>query len=93
MPLAVAQELGLPLDIINVDGCAIAHGHPIGATEAILTTRLGHAMKRDGVPGAAAHGLALHLAAFSQAMPSTMTTLTMAAPDRALRAAWYSGLS
>ena len=46
-----------------------------------------------GVPCAAAHGLALHLATFSQAMPSTMTTLTMAALDRALRAAWYSGLS
>lgn len=49
VPLAVAQELGLPLDIINVDGGAIAHGHPIGATGAILTTRLAHAMKRDGV--------------------------------------------
>ncbi|WP_369694656.1 hypothetical protein [Gemmobacter fulvus] len=46
----MAQELGLPLDIINVDGCAIAHGHPIGAMGAILTTRLGHAMKRDGCP-------------------------------------------
>lgn len=49
VPLAVAQELDLPLDIINVDGGAIAHGHPIGATGAILTTRLAHAMKRDGV--------------------------------------------
>lgn len=49
VPLAVAQELGLPLDIINVDGGAIAHGHPIGATGAILTTRLAHAMKRDGI--------------------------------------------
>ncbi|KPF96324.1 acetyl-CoA acetyltransferase [Rhodopseudomonas sp. AAP120] len=49
VPLAVATELGLPADIINVEGGAIAHGHPIGATGAILTTRLLHAMKRDGL--------------------------------------------
>ena len=49
VPLAVAQELGLPEDIINVEGGAIAHGHPIGATGAVLTTRLLHAMRRDGL--------------------------------------------
>src|SRR6266481_1818827 len=36
VPLAVAQELSLPEDIINVEGGAIAHGHPIGATGAVL---------------------------------------------------------
>ncbi|QBY53282.1 thiolase family protein [Cupriavidus oxalaticus] len=49
VPLAVAAELGLPHDIINVDGGAIAHGHPIGATGAVLTTRLLHAMRADGI--------------------------------------------
>jgi acetyl-CoA C-acetyltransferase len=49
VPLAVANELGLPEDIINVEGGAIAHGHPIGATGAVLTTRLLHSMKRDGL--------------------------------------------
>jgi acetyl-CoA C-acetyltransferase len=49
VPLAVAQELGLPEDIINVEGGAIAHGHPIGATGAVLTTRLVHSMRRDGL--------------------------------------------
>jgi acetyl-CoA C-acetyltransferase len=49
VPLAVAKELGLPLNIVNVEGGAVAHGHPIGATGAILTTRLLYAMKRDGV--------------------------------------------
>ncbi len=49
VPLAVAQRLGLPQDIINVEGGAIAHGHPIGATGAVLTTRLLHAMRRDGL--------------------------------------------
>jgi hypothetical protein len=28
---------------------AIAHGHPIGASGAVLTTRLLHSMKRDGL--------------------------------------------
>jgi acetyl-CoA C-acetyltransferase len=49
VPLAVAQELGLPEDIINVEGGAIAHGHPIGATGAVLTTRLIHSIRRDGL--------------------------------------------
>jgi acetyl-CoA C-acetyltransferase len=49
VPLAIAQALGLPEDLINVEGGAIAHGHPIGATGAVLTTRLLHAMHRDSV--------------------------------------------
>ncbi len=49
VPLAVAKELGLPEDVINVEGGAIAHGHPIGATGAVLTTRLIHSMRRDGL--------------------------------------------
>ncbi len=47
--IAVVRELGLPDDIVNVEGGAIAHGHPIGATGAILTTRLIHSMRRDGL--------------------------------------------
>jgi acetyl-CoA C-acetyltransferase len=47
--LAVTRELGLSEDVVNVEGGAIAHGHPIGATGAILATRLLHAMKRDGL--------------------------------------------
>jgi acetyl-CoA C-acetyltransferase len=47
--LAVMQELSIPEDIVNVEGGAIAHGHPIGATGAILTTRLLHSMQRDGI--------------------------------------------
>lgn len=47
--LALIRELGLAEDIVNVEGGAIAHGHPIGATGAVLTTRLLHAMARDDV--------------------------------------------
>ena len=49
VPLAVLRELSLPEDIVNVEGGAIAHGHPIGATGAVLTTRLLHSMRRDGL--------------------------------------------
>ena len=47
--IAVTRELGLSEDVVNVEGGAIAHGHPIGATGAVLTTRLLHSMKRDGI--------------------------------------------
>ena len=47
--IAVAKDLGLPEDVVNVEGGAIAHGHPIGASGAVLTTRLLHSMQRDGI--------------------------------------------
>lgn len=45
--IALTDELGLSEEIVNVDGGAIALGHPIGATGAILTTRLLQAMARE----------------------------------------------
>ena len=47
--VAVARELGFAEDIVNVEGGAIAHGHPIGATGAVLTVRLLHSMARDNL--------------------------------------------
>ena len=47
--IVVTREMGLREDIVNVEGGAIAHGHPIGATGAVLTTRLLHSMQRDGI--------------------------------------------
>ncbi|HDR8934867.1 thiolase family protein [Burkholderia vietnamiensis] len=49
VPIAVARELGIDEERINVEGGAIAHGHAIGATGAVLTTRLAHSMRRDGI--------------------------------------------
>jgi len=49
VPIAVAHRLGIADELINVQGGAIAHGHPIGATGAVLTTRLLHSMRRDGL--------------------------------------------
>jgi acetyl-CoA C-acetyltransferase len=45
--IACTRELGLPEEAVNVEGGAIAHGHPIGATGAVLTTKLLHSMRRD----------------------------------------------
>lgn len=47
--IAVTNELSMSEDRVNVEGGAIAHGHPIGATGAILATRLMHSMARDGI--------------------------------------------
>lgn len=47
--VALTRELGIPEEVVNVEGGAIAHGHPIGATGAVLTTRLLHSMARDGI--------------------------------------------
>ena len=47
--IVVARELELSDEIVNVDGGAVAHGHPIGATGAVLTTKLIHSMRRDGL--------------------------------------------
>jgi acetyl-CoA acyltransferase len=44
--LAVIRELGLNQDIVNINGGAIALGHPLGCTGCKLTVQLLHDMKR-----------------------------------------------
>ena len=46
--LAVEQELGLDRERTNVDGGAIALGHPLGASGARITLHLLHALRRRG---------------------------------------------
>jgi acetyl-CoA C-acetyltransferase len=46
--IVVRDELKIDPSRFNVDGGAIAHGHPIGATGAILITKVAHALKRTG---------------------------------------------
>jgi acetyl-CoA acyltransferase len=46
--LAVIRELGLNPDIVNVNGGAIALGHPLGCTGAKLSVQLFDEMKRRG---------------------------------------------
>jgi len=52
--LPVIQELGLDPDTVNVNGGAIAIGHPLGASGARLVATLLHEMRRRG----ARYGLA-----------------------------------
>ena len=48
VPLNTADDFGLSLDIVNVNGGAIAMGHPLGATGAmLLTTVLDELERRD----------------------------------------------
>lgn len=47
--LAVMRELEMNEDIVNVNGGAIAMGHPLGCTGAKLTTQLIYEMKRRDV--------------------------------------------
>lgn len=44
--LAVIREVGLNADIVNVNGGAIALGHPLGCTGAKLTIQILHDLKR-----------------------------------------------
>jgi len=46
--LAVIRELGLDEEKINVNGGAIALGHPLGCTGAKLTVQILHELKRRG---------------------------------------------
>lgn len=46
--LAVKNELGIPLEKMNVHGGAVALGHPIGASGARVLTTLIYALKRQG---------------------------------------------
>jgi acetyl-CoA acyltransferase 2 len=46
--LAVERELGLDREHTNVDGGAVALGHPLGASGARITAHLLHALRRRG---------------------------------------------
>lgn len=47
--LACIRELNLDINKVNVNGGAIAIGHPLGASGARISTTLLHEMKRSGV--------------------------------------------
>jgi len=46
--LAVIRELGMDMEKVNVNGGAIALGHPLGCTGAKLTTQIIYELKRRG---------------------------------------------
>ena len=48
IPIVVARELGIPLEKVNPNGGAIALGHPLGATGAMLLASALHELERTG---------------------------------------------
>jgi 3-oxoadipyl-CoA thiolase len=62
--LASARELGIPHEKLNVNGGAIALGHPLGSSGARLVTSLVYEMRRRG----ARHGLATMCIGVGQGM-------------------------
>jgi acetyl-CoA C-acetyltransferase len=53
--LGVTRELGIPLEKVNVNGGAVALGHPIGASGArVLVTLVHELIRRGGKRGVAA---------------------------------------
>merc|ERR1719446_1801644 len=48
VPLSWAKELGADIDKLNVNGGAMALGHPLGGTGAKLMTTLLHELERRG---------------------------------------------
>lgn len=46
--VACLRELGIPMDVVNLDGGAIALGHPLGATGARITGKAAQLLKRTG---------------------------------------------
>ncbi|MDU8911732.1 acetyl-CoA C-acyltransferase [Aestuariicoccus sp. MJ-SS9] len=49
VPMAFMREMGLPRDIVNVNGGACALGHPIGASGARIIVTLLHALEARGL--------------------------------------------
>jgi len=71
--LAVEKELGLDRERTNIDGGAVALGHPLGASGARLTLHLLHALRRTGGRyglGAACIGGGQGAAVIVEAFPS-----------------------
>src|SRR5438552_3184189 len=48
IPILVAQELAIPMEKVNPNGGAIALGHPLGATGAMLLATALHELERTG---------------------------------------------
>jgi acetyl-CoA acyltransferase len=48
VPIVWAREIQPPSGKLNIEGGAIAHGHPLGATGAVLMTKLVSILKKNG---------------------------------------------
>ena len=73
--IACARELDIPHDRLNVNGGAIALGHPLGSSGARLVTTLVHELRRRG----GRYGLATMCIGVGQGMAMVVESLTAAA--------------
>jgi acetyl-CoA acetyltransferase family protein len=48
VPIVWAREIQPPAGRLNIEGGAIAHGHPLGATGAVLMTKLINILEKNG---------------------------------------------
>jgi acetyl-CoA acetyltransferase family protein len=71
VPLAWSKELGWKLDHVNVNGGAVALGHPLGCSGARLMTTLLHEMEKRGVK----YGLQTMCIGFGQATATVLELL------------------
>ena len=72
--LASARELGVEHERLNVNGGAIALGHPLGCSGARLVTTLVHELRRRG----ARYGLATMCIGVGQGMAMVIENLATA---------------
>jgi acetyl-CoA acetyltransferase family protein len=71
VPLAWSKELGWKMDTVNVNGGAVALGHPLGCSGARLMTTLLHEMEKRGVR----YGLQTMCIGFGQATATIIERL------------------
>ncbi len=71
VPLAWSKELGISLEKVNVNGGAIAIGHPLGASGARILTTLIHELEKRG----ARYGLATMCIGMGQATATILERL------------------
>jgi len=71
VPLAWSKELGWDLENVNVNGGAVALGHPLGCSGARLMTTLLHEMEKRGVR----YGLQTMCIGFGQATATIIERL------------------
>jgi acetyl-CoA acetyltransferase family protein len=71
VPLAWSKELGWKMDNVNVNGGAVALGHPLGCSGARLMTTLLHEMEKRGVR----YGLQTMCIGFGQATATILERL------------------
>lgn len=69
--MATVQDIGMDMNLVNVNGGAIALGHPLGASGARLLTTLLHEMERRGVR----YGLSTMCIGFGQATATIIERL------------------